>query len=79
MGLDLIKIQKRLYIKYPIFGSLLTKVRLEKNNMIRTAATNGQVVYYNEALGILWNEETVLYFDCSAGYMNIYICQNLQC
>lgn len=48
MGLDLIKIQKRIYIRYPIFGSLLTKVRLEKNDIITTAATNGKVVFYNE-------------------------------
>lgn len=45
MNIDNIK--RRLLVKYPFFGSVVANISYEENNNIRTAGTDGKVIYYN--------------------------------
>lgn len=47
MEVDIEKIKRRMLIKYPFFGSIVANVEYKACTFIKTAATDGEVVYYN--------------------------------
>lgn len=47
IDIDIDKIKRKLLIKYPYFGSLMSSITFKKNNSIPTAGTDGKTIYYN--------------------------------
>ena len=61
MNIDNIK--RRLLVKYPFFGSVVANISYEENNNIKTAGTDGKVIYYNsEFLSSLSFDEQLFIF-----------------
>ena len=47
MNFDVDKIKTKMLVKYPFFGSVVTNVNYMEANYIKTAATDGKTIYYN--------------------------------
>lgn len=47
MEVDIEKIKRRMLIKYPFFGSIVANVEYKESKLFDTAATDGEIVYYN--------------------------------
>lgn len=47
MNFDVEKIKTKMLVKYPFFGSVVTNVNYIETNHIKTAATDGKTIYYN--------------------------------
>lgn len=47
MNFDIETIKKKLLVKYPFFGSVVANVKYKENKNVATAATDGQIIYYN--------------------------------
>lgn len=47
MNFDVDKIKTKMLVKYPFFGSVVTNVNYIEANYIKTAATDGKTIYYN--------------------------------
>ena len=46
MEVDIEKIKRRMLIKYPFFGSIVTNIEYKENKFFDTVATDGKVIYY---------------------------------
>ena len=44
---DLESIKRKLLIKYPFFGSVIANVQYKEDSSVGTAATDGEIIYYN--------------------------------
>ena len=42
------EIKRKMLVKYPFFGSIISNVTFDETKKINTAATNGEVIVYNE-------------------------------
>lgn len=63
MNTNINLIRKKLLLKYPLFGSVLSKTEFIENNSIETAATDGENIYYNSSfLSELNKNEQVFLF-----------------
>ena len=49
MNIDIDKIKRKMLIKYPFFGSVIANLKYIKDEGTKTAATDGDNIYYNEA------------------------------
>lgn len=49
MNVDIDKIKRKMLIKYPFFGSVIANLKYIKDEGTKTAATDGDNIYYNEA------------------------------
>lgn len=49
MKFDIKKIQKKLLIKYPYFGSIIANAKYISDDNIKTAATDGKNIFFNES------------------------------
>ena len=49
MNIDIDKIKRKMLIKYPFFGSVIANLKYVKDEEVKTAATDGDNIYYNEA------------------------------
>lgn len=64
MVCDIESIKRKMLVKYPFFGSVVTNVDYKENNNISTAGTDGKTIYYNkEFLSKISNEEQVFVFS----------------
>lgn len=63
MGYDIASLKRKMLVKYPFFGSVVTNVSYKENKEIPTAGTDGKTIYYNpEFLGGLSVEEQTFVF-----------------
>lgn len=63
MVCDIESIKRKMLVKYPFFGSVVTYVDYKENKNISTAGTDGKTIYYNkEFLSKISNEEQVFVF-----------------
>ena len=42
------ELRRKLLVKYPFFGGVITGVKYEEKKEVETAATDGEIIYYNE-------------------------------
>lgn len=47
MSINIGSIKNRLLVKYPAFGSIIANVKFEESYSKETAATDGEIIYYN--------------------------------
>ena len=47
MSINIDSIKNRLLVKYPAFGSIIANVKFEESYSEETAATDGEIIYYN--------------------------------
>ncbi len=47
MKYDIEALKRKMLVKYPFFGSVVANVEYKEKNDIETAATDGEVIYYN--------------------------------
>lgn len=63
MNFNIEKIKRKMLVKYPFFGSVVANVNYSSNKNLATAATDGEVIYYNpEFLEKLSIEEQTFIF-----------------
>lgn len=48
MNIDIDKIKRKMLIKYPFFGSVIANLKYVKDEEVKTAATDGDNIYYSE-------------------------------
>ena len=48
MNFDIKVIKRKMLVKYPFFGSVVANVNYLKNSSIKTAATDGKTIYFNQ-------------------------------
>ena len=46
--MDIEQIKRKMLIKYPFFGSIVANSSYKEDNSLKTAATDGEVIYYNK-------------------------------
>ena len=54
-------IKRRMLVKYPTFGSVVAKLKYLENKQIPTAATDGEIVYYNQDFLNTLNEDEQIF------------------
>ena len=47
MKYDIAALKRKMLVKYPFFGSVVTNVDYKENKDIIAAATDGKIIYYN--------------------------------
>ena len=47
MKYDIETLKRKMLVKYPFFGSVVTNVNYKEDKIIETAGTNGKTIYYN--------------------------------
>lgn len=63
MKCDIVALKRKMLVKYPFFGSIVTNVDYKEQKSILTAATDGKTIYYNpEYLKSLSTEEQTFIF-----------------
>lgn len=48
MNIDIDKIKRKMLIKYPFFGSVIANLKYVRDEEVKTAATDGDNIYYSE-------------------------------
>lgn len=63
MKCDIVALKRKMLVKYPFFGSIVTNVDYKEQKSILTAGTDGKTIYYNpEYLKSLSTEEQTFIF-----------------
>ena len=63
MSINIDSIKNRLLVKYPAFGSIIANVKFEESYSEETAATDGEIIYYNPTfIEPLTSDEQVFFF-----------------
>lgn len=77
--MDIESIKRKLLIKYPTFGSTITRLEFEENKNIKTAKTNGKKVLYNpQFIESLSDKQQIFVFAhevCHVVFDHIYRCE----
>lgn len=62
MSINIDSIKNRLLVKYPAFGAIIANVKFEESNSEETAATDGELIYYNPTFieGLTSDEQVFL-------------------
>lgn len=63
MKYDIASLKRKMLVKYPFFGSVVTNVSYKENKDIPTAATDGKTIYYNPEFlnGLSVEEQTFIF------------------
>lgn len=57
MKYDIVSLKRKMLVKYPFFGNVITNVNFKENENIETAGTDGKIIYYNPQFLNRLNEE----------------------
>lgn len=80
MSLNINSIKNRLLVKYPLFGNIVANVIFEESYSERTAATDGEHVYYNPTFVMSLNEDEQLFLFaheiCHIAFNHVFRCEN---
>lgn len=73
---DIESIKRKLLIKYPNFGSIISRLEFKENDEIDTAATDGKVIIYNQKFleGLSEKQKIFLFAHevCHIGFDHIF-------
>ena len=47
MKYDIERLKRKMFVKYPFFGSVVANVSYKEDTTIKTAETDGKTIYYN--------------------------------
>ena len=63
MKYDIAALKRKMLVKYPFFGSVVTNVGYKENKDIQTAGTDGETIYYNQEYleGLSVEEQTFIF------------------
>ena len=63
MKYDIAALKRKMLVKYPFFGSVVTNVGYKENKDIQTAGTDGETIYYNPEYleGLSVEEQTFIF------------------
>ncbi len=63
MKYDIEALRRKMLVKYPFFGSVVANVKYKEEEKISTAATDGEVIYYNPKFleGLSSDEQTFVF------------------
>lgn len=80
MSLNINSVKNRILVKYPLFGNIVANVIFEESYNERTAATDGEHIYYNPTFVMSLNEDEQLFLFaheiCHIAFNHVFRCEN---